>query len=62
MLKYEGPASLVKLFSHVPPFLAFCIVFDHIFGVRLGVLEMCCILVLSMYPPGLVENESYELP
>ena len=59
MLRYEGPASLVKLFSHIPPFLASCTIFDHLFGIRLGA---CYILVLSMYPPGLVENESYELP
>ena len=51
----------LSCFSHIPPFLASCKVFDHIFGIRLGALELCYILVLSMYPPGLVENESYEL-
>ena len=54
------PPSL-SCFSHIPPFLATCTVFDRIFGIRQGALEMCYILVPSMYPPGLVENESYKL-
>ena len=62
MLKYEGLADSFNCFSHFAPFLASCTVFDHIFWMRLGALEMCYILVLSMYPPGLVVNESYELP
>ena len=48
-------------FSHFLPFLASRTVFDHIFGIRLEALEMCYNLVLSVYPPALVENESYEL-
>ena len=57
MLNYEGPASLVNLFfTHASP-----TVFDQKFGIRLEALEMCYILVPSVYPPGLVENESYEL-
>ena len=56
MLNYEGPASLVKLFFTPSSFP--CL--SHSF--RLGALEIGYILVLSMYPPGLVENESYELP
>ena len=55
----EGPASLVNLFFTL--FLASRTVFDHIFGIRLEALEICYILVLSVYPAGLVENESYEL-
>ena len=53
MLSYEG--------SHFHLFLAYRTTFDHIFGIRLEALEMCYILVLSVYPPRLVENESYEL-
>ena len=45
----------LNCFSHFPPLLASCT------GIRLGSLEMCYILVISMYPPELVENESYEL-
>ena len=63
MLNYEGPASLVQLFfTHVLlslPLAQFSTIYS---GYRLGAHEMCYILVLSMYPPGLVENESYELP
>ena len=43
-------------FSHILPFLASRTVLDHIFGIRLEALEMCYILVLSVYPPGLVEK------
>ena len=51
----------LNCFSHFPPVLASCTVFDQNFGIRLGAFEMCYFLVLPMYTPGLVENESYEL-
>ena len=55
----EGPASLVNLFFTL--LVASRTVFDLIIGMRLEALEICYILVLSVYPAGLVENESYEL-
>ena len=61
MWTYEGPASLVNLFFTHYSFLASRTVHDHIIGIRLGALEMCYILVLWVYPQGLLENESHEL-
>ena len=45
MLKCEDPAVFVKLFFTLSSFPCICTVFDHIFGIRLGALEMCYILV-----------------
>ena len=39
-------------FCTLPPFHASCVVSDRIFGRRLGALDLCYILVPSMYPPG----------
>ena len=45
MLKYEGPATLFKLLFTLSSFPCICTIFDHLFGIRLGALEMCYILV-----------------
>ena len=61
---YEGPASLVILFfTHCAIYLfASITVLDHLIGIRPEVLEKCYVLVLWVYPQGLVENDSHELP
>ena len=62
--KYEGPASLVFSFFHTLCCLpvASLTVLDHLIGIRLEALEKCYVLALWVYPQGLVENDSDELP
>ena len=43
-----------------PPFLDSCAVVDHIFGIRLGALEMCYFLVRWVYLSTSEENESFK--
>ena len=50
----------LNCFSLIHPFLDFCTVFDHIFGIRLGALEMCYILVLSKNPPRNRQSSSHS--
>ena len=45
MLIYEGRAALVTLFFTLSFFPCICTIFDHMFGIRFGALEMCYILV-----------------
>ena len=45
MLEFESPAVIVKLFSTFSSFPCFLHIFDHLFGIRLGALEVCYILV-----------------
>ena len=59
---YEGPASPRNFVFHIVLHIfASLTVLDQKIGIRLEALEMCYLLVLSVYPPGLVENETYEL-
>ena len=62
MLNYEGPASLVKLFFTHSSFPCLLHSFRPKTRDTPGRARNVLHPVLSMYPPGLVENESYELP
>ena len=59
---YEGPASLVILFfTHCATYLASLTVLDHPIGIRLEALQKYYVLVLWVFPQGLVENDSHVL-
>ena len=56
------PLPSLFCFSHIVlPTFASLTVLDHVIGIRLEALEECYVLVLWVYPQGLVENDSHEL-